>query len=106
MRTKLKNGGFDTFKKDKPTGLSIDKRQHRRTRFKRALQPLMERFGCTQMECANHVNSLLGDNAKLAYDLEKVREELENLRAMNRQVREFADKQIAELTAQLNAKTA
>ncbi len=55
---------------------NIDQRKHRRTRMKRALKPILELFGCTQMEAAGYIERELRRNnelaGKLADEMEKV----------------------------------
>jgi len=72
---------------------SVDARRHRRTRFKRALKPIMEMFGCTQMECADRIRNVLRDNASMADELTKLQE-----------AHKQRGEEIADLKSQLNEK--
>jgi hypothetical protein len=58
---------------------SVDARRQRRTRLKRAMAPILARFGCTQMQALDHVNGMLSANARLAIELEEARRERDNL---------------------------
>ena len=58
---------------------SPDARKFRRTRHKRALQPIIEKYGCTQMQVAGVVDGIVSENHKLRYELKQKAEEIVEL---------------------------
>lgn len=73
---------------------SVDARRYRRSRFKRAVQPMMRLFNCTMMQVADHIAALFDKKAKLEAEVERLKE-------MNKQLRDFADKQLEEKNAEI-----
>lgn len=48
----------------------VDARRHRRTRHKRALKLIADRFGCTAMQASEVITSILRDNEDLRRKLD------------------------------------
>lgn len=51
---------------------TTDQKRHRRTRLKRAMQPLLQRFGCTQMQVAGYVDGMLRTNEQQKAKIEEL----------------------------------
>ncbi len=75
---------------------TTEQKRHRRTRLKRAMEPLLKRFACTQMEVAGCVDRMLRENEQMAAkikDLEQVVEILrETEKMLNGQNKELIEK--------------
>ena len=59
---------------------TTDQKRHRRTRLKRAMEPLLKRFGCTQMQVAGCVDGMLKDNERMKAKIELLEKEIEQLK--------------------------
>jgi hypothetical protein len=55
---------------------TTDQKRHRRTRLKRAMLPLLKRFGCTQMQIAGYVDGMLRENESLKSKVERLEQQL------------------------------
>lgn len=51
---------------------TTDQKRFRRTRLKRAMKPLLEMFGCTQMEAAGNVERMLKENEQMKLKIKEL----------------------------------
>lgn len=58
---------------------TTDQKRHRRTRLKRAMLPLLERFGCTQMQVAGYVDGMLRTNEQQKAKIEGLENTIKQL---------------------------
>lgn len=78
---------------------SVDARRTRRTRLKRAMKPVMELFGCTQMEVSGLVESTYRDNERLKQEVANLTAKVTELKAELKQSEEncqFLKKRLAD----------
>jgi chromosome segregation ATPase len=75
---------------------STDARRHRRTRLKRAMLPIIELLGCTQMGAADAVKGVFAQNNYLM-------DEIKRKDTMLSEMRSFTDKLLAEKDAKIEA---
>lgn len=81
---------------------SVDARRHRRSRLKRAVKPIMERFGCTQMQVADHVAGVIFQNDALRQKIEQLESYCKQLEDRNKKLKEDVDKLEDELQARVD----
>ena len=62
---------------------SVDARRHSRSRLKRAVKPILERFGCTQMQVADRVTGVVYQNDMLKQKVEELEERCDAAETLN-----------------------
>jgi hypothetical protein len=82
------------------TNKSIDFRRERRTRLKRAMKPIQEAFGCTQMEAAGRVTKMLADSGRVERENQALKMGIEELKTQNEAFKNLITRKSAECAAQ------